>query len=430
MTQSTAPSPETPLPTPKERRRLREALSLSEEQVANAVGVTKATVRAWETGRSDPRGRRREAYAKVLARPLPSNAASTPDPSSEPAAPTASTAPVAATTAATAPMAPTAVEPAGADGTDRTGATDGTDGMDAAVPRAEEAVAPSPPPPPPLPPAPPAPSSPPALGLTPAEAFDALYAHAASDLVRQVYLLTGRQQLSHEAVERAFHIAWQNWPKVAQDRDPIGWVRAVAYELALSPWHRLRPAHRHPESPPLDKAGRELLDALLELPPAYRRTVLLYDGLGLDLPETAAETEATTPAAANRLLHAREVLAERLPHLAASPEALREQLGVLVAAGPPPRPAPAATVRTTSERRAWFWTRAALTVTVMIMGATGMTLATAPTRYVPEIAPAQRVGGVPGHAGPPQLGPQETALRDMLRDLPGSGPGKLVPQIE
>ncbi|MFI1826453.1 sigma factor-like helix-turn-helix DNA-binding protein [Streptomyces sp. NPDC020412] len=403
MTRSTAPSPETPLPPPKERRRLREALSLSEAQVASAVGVTKATVRAWETGRSDPRGRRREAYAKVLARPLPSNEASAADTSSEPAEATTSTAPAEATTAATPPAA---VEPVPVSVADSVSTT----------------LAPSPPP---------APAAPPATaGLTPAEAFDALYAHAAPDLVRQVYLLTGRQQLSHEAVERAFHIAWQNWPKTAQDRDPVGWVRAVAYELALSPWHRLRPANRHPESPPLDKAGRELLDALLELPPPYRRTVLLYDGLGLDLPETAAETEATTPAAANRLLHAREALAERLPHLAATPEALREQLGALVAGGPPPRPAPAATVRTTSERRAWFWTRAALTVTVLIMGATGMTLATAPTRYVPEIAPAQRVGGVPGHAGPPQLSPQQTVLRDMLRDLPGSGPGKLVPQIE
>ncbi|MFJ9578698.1 helix-turn-helix domain-containing protein, partial [Streptomyces sp. NPDC101191] len=34
----------------------REALSLSEDQVAEALGVTRATVRSWETGRSAPRG--------------------------------------------------------------------------------------------------------------------------------------------------------------------------------------------------------------------------------------------------------------------------------------------------------------------------------------------------------------------------------------
>ncbi|MBK3589059.1 helix-turn-helix transcriptional regulator, partial [Streptomyces sp. MBT57] len=56
-----------PLPSPKERRRLREAKSLSEEQVAAAVGVTRATVRSWETGRTSPRGRKRALYAKLIA---------------------------------------------------------------------------------------------------------------------------------------------------------------------------------------------------------------------------------------------------------------------------------------------------------------------------------------------------------------------------
>ncbi|WP_234487470.1 helix-turn-helix transcriptional regulator, partial [Streptomyces sp. MBT54] len=56
-----------PLPSPKERRRLREAKSLSEEEVAAAVGVTRATVRSWETGRTNPRGRKRALYAKLIA---------------------------------------------------------------------------------------------------------------------------------------------------------------------------------------------------------------------------------------------------------------------------------------------------------------------------------------------------------------------------
>ncbi|MYV61783.1 helix-turn-helix domain-containing protein, partial [Streptomyces sp. SID4931] len=56
-----------PLPSPKERRRLREAKSLSEDEVAAAVGVTRATVRSWETGRTSPRGRKRALYAKLIA---------------------------------------------------------------------------------------------------------------------------------------------------------------------------------------------------------------------------------------------------------------------------------------------------------------------------------------------------------------------------
>lgn len=55
-----------PLPPPEERRRLREAGALTQAQVAERVGVSRETVRAWESGRTAPRGRRRDAYAQLL----------------------------------------------------------------------------------------------------------------------------------------------------------------------------------------------------------------------------------------------------------------------------------------------------------------------------------------------------------------------------
>ncbi|OEV14673.1 helix-turn-helix domain-containing protein, partial [Streptomyces nanshensis] len=318
-----------PLPSPKERRRLREAKSLSEEQVAEAVGVTRATVRSWETGRTSPRGRKRALYAKLLAPdPAPASAsasASAPEPkprptrasapATTPQAPAPETAPSLAAPAPDPVPAPTA--PA----------------APATSPAQSTPSAPAAPPPPSEPAPKPKPGTegkaeakagaesgagavPEAPRLSPEEAFDALYAHAAPGLVRQTYLLTGRRRLARESVERAFQLAWHRWPEVAVDRDPAGWVRAAAYEYAMSPWHRLRRAHRHPDAPPTEPARRALFEALLDLPPAYRRTLLLYDGIGLDLPETAAETEASTPAAAGRLEVARAALAERLPELA------------------------------------------------------------------------------------------------------------------
>lgn len=155
-------SPTTPLPPPTDRRRLRESQSLTRAQVAERVGVSRETVRAWETGRTTPRGRRAQTYASLLA-----------------AAP-AHPAPVAAT---------------------------------------EDMAA-----------------------LTPAQAFDALYAFCAPALVRQTYLLTGRRELARESVERAFQLAWHRWPEVAMDPDPAGWVRATAYECALSPGTASAPA--------------------------------------------------------------------------------------------------------------------------------------------------------------------------------------------
>ncbi|MFJ6985756.1 MULTISPECIES: helix-turn-helix domain-containing protein [unclassified Streptomyces] len=56
-----------PLPTPEERARLRHAWQLTPQQVADAFGVTAATVRSWETGRSTPTGLRRAAYAAFLS---------------------------------------------------------------------------------------------------------------------------------------------------------------------------------------------------------------------------------------------------------------------------------------------------------------------------------------------------------------------------
>lgn len=59
------------LPAPNERRRLREAAELTHDEVAAAVGVTANTVRSWESGRTAPRGRKREAYTKFLAASRP-----------------------------------------------------------------------------------------------------------------------------------------------------------------------------------------------------------------------------------------------------------------------------------------------------------------------------------------------------------------------
>ncbi|MEU6770982.1 sigma factor-like helix-turn-helix DNA-binding protein [Streptomyces sp. NPDC046759] len=262
--------------------------------------------------------------------------------------------------------------------------------------------------------------------LTPAQAFDTLYAFCAPALVRQSYLLTGRRELAREAVERAFQLAWQRWPEVARDRDPGGWVRAAAHECALSPWHRFRRRHRSPEPPLADPADRALLEALLNLPPVYRRTLVLYDGVGLDLPETAAETEASTPAAANRLTHARETLAACLPELA-DPAELHRRLLVL-GSTQRWRAIEAEPVRRTGERRNVFWTRAAIAFTVAIVGATTLTLWTAPTHFEAPIAPAQAVQGVPPAQAMGPLSREEQALQQQLRSAAAKGPQRLAPQ--
>ncbi|MFF3845141.1 helix-turn-helix domain-containing protein [Streptomyces sp. NPDC002328] len=402
----TTQSPGTPLPPPKERRRLRESASLTQAQLAAQLGVARETVRAWESGRTTPRGRRREAYAKLLA-----SLTDTPEP--EP------------------PVTATLVDPPTGTDPERTPtrAPDRTpDRTSARAPRRAPARAlrPRPTPTTPAPPRPPHSPAPDSPSLTPAQAFDALYAFCAPSLVRQAYLLTGRRELARESVERAFQTAWDRWPEVAVDPDPAGWVRATTYEYALSPWHQFRPRFRNPEPPPAVPADRALMDVLLSLPPSYRRTLLLYDGIGLGLPETAAETEASTPATANRLLHAREAVSARLPDLAA-PGRLHRRLAE-VASAERLRAAKPSVVRMGSERRARFWTRAAIAFTVALISATALTLQTAPTRYEPPVPPGETVPGVPPRAAPGALSDKELALRAKLRAELTHGPQRLTPE--
>ncbi|MCX4826823.1 helix-turn-helix domain-containing protein [Streptomyces sp. NBC_01142] len=55
-----------PLPEPGERKRLREAAGLSQDQVARALVVRRETVTAWESGRTEPRPPKRAAYIRLL----------------------------------------------------------------------------------------------------------------------------------------------------------------------------------------------------------------------------------------------------------------------------------------------------------------------------------------------------------------------------
>jgi transcriptional regulator with XRE-family HTH domain len=55
-----------PLPPPDERRRLRKAAGLLQEDVATALRVGRETVAGWETGRTVPRPPRLQAYQRLL----------------------------------------------------------------------------------------------------------------------------------------------------------------------------------------------------------------------------------------------------------------------------------------------------------------------------------------------------------------------------
>jgi hypothetical protein len=85
------------------------------------------------------------------------------------------------------------------------------------------------------------------------------------------------------------------------------------------------------------------------------------------------------------------------------------------------------TVRFVGERRTVFWTRAAIAFTVAIIGATTLTVRTAPTHYEPPVPLGQRVEGVPPRVVQGSLSEEEVALRDRLRSGMTNGPERLAP---
>lgn len=193
----------------------------------------------------------------------------------------------------------------------------------------------------------------PSRGASSAEdGFDALYADIARGLVHQTYLLTGQRRLAFESVEWAFHHAWEHWPEVAADPDPVVWLRTAAYDYALSPWHRLRPSRKNPDLPVTDATHQ----ALLDLAPPHRRALLLCDGLGFSLDHAAREMQSSTPAATSRLLNARTHIAQRLPG-PDDPSAVRQRLHALTDAVSIATVPHARSVRTSSEERTRLQTR-------------------------------------------------------------------------
>ncbi|MBC7274584.1 MAG: RNA polymerase subunit sigma-24, partial [Streptomyces sp.] len=86
------------------------------------------------------------------------------------------------------------------------------------------------------------------------------------------------------------------------------------------------------------------------------------------------------------------------------------------------------TVRSLSERRARFWTRAAIAFTVTLISATTLSLRTAPTRYEPPVPPGETVRGVPPRTAPGPLSEEALELRKKLREAAETGPERLVPK--
>lgn len=161
--------------------------------------------------------------------------------------------------------------------------------------------------------------------------FTAFYAASFGRLVGHLYAMTGNAADAQDAVQEAFVRAWAHRGRLDADGSPEAWVRATAWRVAVSRWHRARvgrllvgsqPPPTAADGPGPDRVA--LIEALRKLPAEQRRAVVLYHLCDRSVAEIAVETGAPVGTVKARLARGRAALA---PYLRESAPALGSRLG-------------------------------------------------------------------------------------------------------
>jgi RNA polymerase sigma-70 factor (ECF subfamily) len=149
--------------------------------------------------------------------------------------------------------------------------------------------------------------------------FDAFYAASFSRLVGQIYALCGDLAEANDCVQEAFIRAWDRRRELDVSRSPDGWVRTVAYRLAVSRWRRGRRSYdprdrtqlpAPPAQPGLDRIT--LVRALNQIPADQRRAIVLHHLCDLSVEDVAREVGAPAGTVKARLSRGRAALATLL----------------------------------------------------------------------------------------------------------------------
>lgn len=112
--------------------------------------------------------------------------------------------------------------------------------------------------------------------------FAEFYAASFGSLTAQLHAFTGDHAEAQDLVQEAFCRAYARWHTIARFDDPTGWVRRVAWNLAISRWRRaVRLRRWQRDLLPPKEAGTEGIDpdlvaALTKLPRHHRQAVVLH----------------------------------------------------------------------------------------------------------------------------------------------------------
>jgi RNA polymerase sigma-70 factor (ECF subfamily) len=148
--------------------------------------------------------------------------------------------------------------------------------------------------------------------------FAEFYAATYPRLLAQLHAFVGDRAEAQDLVQEAYTRAYARWSKVSSFDDPIGWVRRVAWNLAVSRWRRAKRllhvrrdlAGEDVQGP--DGLSLDLARALRELSPTLRQAVVLHYLADLPVQEIAAFLGAPEGTVKARLHRARTTLSRLL----------------------------------------------------------------------------------------------------------------------
>lgn len=149
--------------------------------------------------------------------------------------------------------------------------------------------------------------------------FDEFYSGAYRPLLVQLYALTGDYAEAEEIAQEAFARAWLAWSRISGFESVHGWVRTVAFRIAVSRWRRATRLARAlgklaaPEDvPDLGPLSVAVVTALRSVPVPQRRALVLHYLCDLPVAQIAAEEGISVGTVKSRLARGRAALTHLL----------------------------------------------------------------------------------------------------------------------
>jgi RNA polymerase sigma-70 factor, ECF subfamily len=149
------------------------------------------------------------------------------------------------------------------------------------------------------------------------DGFDTFARRSWGRLYAQAFVLTGSRELAEDLTQEALLRAWKHWDRIAGYDDPEGWTRRVLHNLCIGSWRRARPRrwasnHERVASAELPEQHLQLAQAMRSLPGKQARALLLHDGLGMSVVETARDLGVPEGTVKSWLSRARKAVAANL----------------------------------------------------------------------------------------------------------------------